>query len=105
MNIKRILVILGVVIITAGILFVMGSYMEANAIKEKQEAEKYNEWLAENCECLKKDRYFCREGFELKENLCVNEAEKLYTYRLIGCSEYDCSGEIKLWNNETERWG
>ncbi|MDD5012402.1 MAG: hypothetical protein PHQ66_02025 [Candidatus Nanoarchaeia archaeon] len=102
--IKVIGIILAVTLATALLMMVIGNQMNANVIKERQESERYNEWLAENCECLEKERYFCKEGFEMRGTICANEAKKSITQRFIGCSKYDCLGEIKIWNNETEKW-
>lgn len=101
---KQIIVIAGVVLITAFLLMAIGNKMRADAIKEQHAEENYSSWLAENCKCLERNIIFCPEGFILKNQSCVNEQEKTFTNKLAGCSKYDCSGEIKLWNNETNKW-
>lgn len=100
--IKKIIVIAVITLVVAVSLMLIGNQMRANAIKEQQEKDDYEEWLANNCECLARDRIFCPEGFELKGKMCYND--KFYTSRLAACSKYDCSGEIKLFNNQTETW-
>lgn len=97
------MLIAGIAVIATFLLMVIGNKMKANIIKENQEAGKYSEWLSENCNCTKHERYFCKEGFVLNETYCINEVPEI-TNRLMGCSEYDCSGEIKSWNNKTGKW-
>ncbi|MEK6913786.1 MAG: hypothetical protein AABW47_03900 [Nanoarchaeota archaeon] len=101
---KKAIVILTITLFVAVSLMLVGNKMKANAIKEQQAEEDYSAWLADNCKCLERDRIFCSEGFEIKGSLCYNEVKKIYTNRLADCSKYDCSGEIKLWNNETGKW-
>ena len=36
----------------------------------------------------------CQGGFELKEKVCINEEKNLVTNVLLGCSKYDCEGEV-----------
>ncbi len=103
-KIINIAIIAGAILAVGLILMLIGNRMEANAIKEEQEAEDYLNLLSETCTCLEHDRIYCPDGFELKGALCYNAYEKEYTARILGCSQYDCSGEIKLWNNETETW-
>lgn len=76
-----------------------------NAIRKEQiEQQIYEEWLAENCECLKRERILCPKGFELRNNLCKNETRKVFTNVLKACSNYNCSGEVHVFNFETEKW-
>lgn len=103
-KLQKIISIAGIAVIIMSLLMVVGNKMRANAVKEKQEAEKYSEWLSENCNCTKHERFFCKEGFVLNESYCINEDANEITNKLMGCSEYDCSGEIKSWNNETGKW-
>jgi hypothetical protein len=103
-NLKKIALILGMVLIIAFLLMVAGDKIKANMIKQNNEAQAYETWLAENCKCLERNRFGCMEGYVLLNKSCVNEQAKTFTNILLGCSKYDCLGEIKLWNNETEKW-
>jgi hypothetical protein len=103
-KINKIFLIVGITLAVALLLMTIGNKMKADAIKEKQDAENYNEWLAENCNCLVKEKITCPTGFEILDKLCYNSAKGIYTSRVIKCSEYNCSGEIKIWNNETGKW-
>ncbi len=99
----RNLVVIGLVtVIVAFGLSLAGKQMTANAIKEQQEQTEYREWLAENCECLEEERFFCNEGFVLNGSWCFKE--EIYTNRLKACSKYDCSGDIKDFNFELDKW-
>jgi len=102
--IKKVSLVLAATVIVAFLLMIIGEKIRSNIIKENEETQEYQEWLAENCECLVKEKIYCPTGFEIINQTCKNENEGTFTSRLIGCSEYDCSGEIKLWNNETEKW-
>ena len=101
---KKIALVMGMVLITAFLMMIIGDKIKANILKENQESQAYQEWLAENCNCLAHGRIMCPTGFELKNQSCVNEQQKTYTNLLAGCSEYNCSGKIKSWNNETGNW-
>ena len=71
------------------------------------------DWLVDNCECIERENLKCDEGFELfeEERLCkrtiikcpseivldiegICKSEKQYTNVLLGCSKYNCTGEI-----------
>jgi len=106
--IRNILIVAGIILAVALILMLIGNKMKADVIKAQQEAENYSKWLSGNCGCLERNKPVCTlDGFEYNStrNLCVNSAEKKITFSSLGCSKYNCSGEIKLWNNETEKWG
>ena len=101
-TILAVALVIGIVVVVAVLLMLIGNKMRENSLNEKKEAEKYNNWLAENCECLEKNKIFCPGDFELNGSFCVLGDES--TSRLIGCSLYNCSGEIKTWNNVSEVW-
>jgi hypothetical protein len=101
---RNTILIFGIIVVLLGVVIIVNKVMTANAIKE---LEGYKEFLSENCECLENSIPKCSlEGFEYDKvrNLCVKKDKKLVTYPTLGCSKYDCSGEIKLWNNETLKW-
>jgi hypothetical protein len=101
---RNTILIFGIVVILLGVVIVVNKVMTANAIKEQ---ENYEAWLKNNCNCTEKERPKCSlEGFEYNKirKLCVNTDKKYITYPSLSCSEYNCSNEIKFWNNETEVW-
>ena len=100
--IKNTILIIGITLAVALLLILVGNQMKANAVKEKQAQEDYSEWLSKNCTCLEYNIPFCLGGYELKNNACFNGEG--YTTVLEACSEYNCSGEIKLRINETDTW-
>jgi hypothetical protein len=105
MNKKTIFVVV-LILIVAGIMAfnIRKAIITANTIKEQQEQEKYESWLAENCECIESNRLFCSERFELVGNICRDEERHLITNPFLGCSKYDCEGEIHEFNFEEEKW-
>lgn len=93
-----------IIVILLGIVIFANKVITTNAIKEQ---ETYESWLGENCNCTERERPKCSlEGFEYNKtrSFCVNNDKKFITYPSLGCSKYNCSGEIKLWNNITEIW-
>ncbi|VVB82483.1 Uncharacterised protein [uncultured archaeon] len=86
------------------LLMLIGNQIRSNTIKEQQDAQDYSVWLAENCNCLAHDRISCPTGFELQNKTCINKTQNVYTYKFLECSEYNCSGEIKLWDNQIGAW-
>jgi|SRR3989338_11398219 len=92
-----------VFLLFAGVL-IANKIMTTNAIKEQREQEILEEWLPENCKCLERNRFLCPEGFELKENICRNDARKLFTNILLACSMYNCSEEIYKFDFDKEKW-
>ena len=103
-KITKISLALGITLVVGLLLMTIGNKIKSDIIKENQEAQEYQEWLVENCDCLKRERITCPTGFEMLNQTCRNEDAGTYTNKLLICSEYNCSGEIKLWNNETEKW-
>lgn len=102
---KKIIFVVVLILIVGGIMaFNIRKAIIANAIKEQQEQEKYESWLAENCECIETNRLFCREGFELVGEKCKDEERNLITNPFLGCSKYDCEGEIHEFNFEEKKW-
>jgi hypothetical protein len=96
----RIAIVLAVSVAVAALIIFIGSRMNADIIKEQQEAGDYQNWLSENCECMEHNRPYCFDGFELRGNLCFDNVKKTYTGRILGCSKYDCSGQSVIWNNK-----
>ncbi len=101
---RNTILIFGIIVVLLGVVIITNKVMTANAIKE---LENYKQWLSDNCECLEHSISKCSlDGFEYNKtrNFCVNKDKKQVTYPTLGCSQYNCSNEIILWNNETEMW-
>ncbi len=98
---RNTILIFGGIVVLLILIVVINKVMTANAIKEQ---EIYREWLRDNCNCTERARIKCPDGFEWnsERHWCING--KSLTSPSLGCSKYDCSGEIKIWNNETEVW-
>ncbi len=95
-----------ILVITAVIIastVIIRNRFNSNVISGSQNSQEYS-GFSDNCECLAHGRPYCLEGFVMKGNLCFNSREKTYTTEISGCSEYNCSGEIKIWNNATKIW-
>jgi len=102
---NKIMLIVAIVLVGLVVsLYAIKLAMTANAIKIQEEQVKYYDWLVDNCKCLSHERIFCREGFELSEHKEFCRADGKITNVLKGCSEYDCSGEIVSWDEETKLW-
>ena len=101
---KNALLIAGISIIIIFLFMIIGDKVKANILKENQETQAYQNWLSENCDCLAHERLFCPSGFQMVNSTCINVDEKTFTNKLAGCSEYNCSGEIKNWDNDNGKW-
>jgi hypothetical protein len=102
---KKIFLVVGIILLIVISGFLINKKITADAIREKQEAENYLSKLADNCDCLARERYYCLlEDFELEGDYCIGKKTGVATMRVLGCSEYNCSGEIKIWNNQTLKW-
>jgi len=103
-SLEKIIIIIGVTLIVYFSLMLIGNKMRTDAVKEQEKQKSYYEWLIENCECAIKDRFFCSDGFVLTGTRCYKNATKTYSNRLIGCSKYECSEGVAIWNNLTLKW-
>jgi len=102
---KKIIFAIGIILLIVLSVFLIRNKIQADVIREKMEAENYLSELSENCDCLARERYYClQEGFEIKGDYCVGQTTGVATMRILGCSEYNCSGEIKIWNNQSLKW-
>ena len=100
-----IVIVIIVILAAAFLIQTMTSYI----VKEIPDKD----WLVDNCECIERENLICPNGFEVVEGdrMCkkitldcpselVIDIEGLckeritYTNPLLGCSKYDCSGEI-----------
>ena len=105
---KKILVIILILILLLVSAFFIIKNFTGNVVKEGSDKELT---LENNCECTKREKIICFEGFELmdEKRLCEKVSEKCFTGELnkiscepfvqyspvlLSCSEYNCDGEI-----------
>ena len=99
-------ILIGAIVAIIGIfaIYFFMTGMTSNSVKDlKQAEENYASWLADNCKCFERNNTMCNYGYELKENVCVNQTLKTFTNTLKGCSKYECSGTNVTLNNQI--WG
>ncbi|MEJ2267777.1 MAG: hypothetical protein P8X70_01740 [Nanoarchaeota archaeon] len=98
---RNAILIFGFTILLLVIAIFVEKVMTANLIKEQ---EVYGEWLKDNCNCTEYERIKCPEGFEwnAERHWCMDEGK--LTNPRMGCSRYDCEGDIKIWNNRKNIW-
>ena len=101
--IRNVILILAVLTIVLVVVTNVENVLVANAIMEQKEQEAYEDELVDNCDCIKRERLKCPEGFELIGRSCKRDGK--WTNVLLGCSKYNCSGEIHEFNFDTEKWG
>ncbi len=102
-KIKILVITLVISAVIIASIILIGNRMNANIIKEKQDAGQYQDWLSQNCKCIERNNPACElSGFEYNatRKLCVNSADKRVTYSTLKCSKYDCSGQNVTWNNQ-----
>ena len=99
-NLERILVLTSVGLIFLSIIgFSIVKYTKLDTIDTgsvvNEDYEEDLDWLSDNCDCIERERFKCSNGFEVDEErrLCFKGNE--ITNVLLGCSMYNCSGEIK----------
>lgn len=101
-DLKKILIISVITILLVIGIFSVHYYLNSKAEKEQREQEEYSVWLAENCNCLERNYFFCEDGFEYDGTYCVKDNS--FTLVRKKCSKYDCDGEINILNLETLKW-
>lgn len=103
--IRNTALIFGIIVVLLVVVIIVNKVMTANVIKEQ---ETYERWLLNNCDCIEWERIKCPKRFEWspERGWCVglNTETLTLTNKRLACSQYNCSGEIKVWNNETEKW-
>jgi hypothetical protein len=105
---KYLFVIVAVILVSGLGYYYVDKTLTANAIRNERMQEirydDYIEWLAENCVCIEKKFYHCAEDFELKGETCLSSDGKFFSRRLISCSKYDCSGDVRNFNFNETKW-
>ena len=90
-NINQFLAIIIAVLIIA-VVFLAFAIVSKNSSEAKNSSDiPDREWLSDNCECVEwNGARSCIEGFELKNNVCINITRNVKTNVLIACSQYKC---------------
>ncbi|HTZ41852.1 MAG TPA: hypothetical protein VMC07_01430 [Candidatus Omnitrophota bacterium] len=105
---RMIIIVSGIValmIIASAFILTKNMINSNDAKQQKQEAENYQNWLANNCQCLSYEKYFCmNESFAPVGKFCYDSKDNIFTNALADCSVYSCFGQNITWNNQTERW-
>jgi|TARA_B100001971_G_C18137174_1_gene508298 hypothetical protein len=90
-------------IISAGFFMTKFNRINSKVIdNEKSFTEDF--FSGDNCRCFEREKPKCSGEFELDEErkLCVNGKD--VTSILLGCSKYECSGQVYSFNFDTKKW-
>jgi hypothetical protein len=99
---RNILYIILLVVFIAILLIVLETLITSNIEKQRKETTNYTLWLSQNCLCLEENLLSCPEGFKLVGKLCLDKEN--ITNTLKGCSKYDCAGQIKSFDVDSQKW-
>ena len=58
----------------------------------------------DNCRCFERERLKCSGEFELVEGSRLCKKGNEVTNVLLGCSKYECSGQVYSFNFDTKKW-
>ncbi len=98
------IVLVSSLFLTVFLIVGLRAVLTGNMIKQEQEQNEYQEWLIDNCTCIEKERILCKEGFVFNGKNCENENLNVFTQVLRACSMYNCTEEIHVFNNQTNKW-
>ncbi|MEK6823466.1 MAG: hypothetical protein AABY06_00365, partial [Nanoarchaeota archaeon] len=101
------IIILVLILLLVSAFFIVKNFT-GNVVKDESKKEL---WLENNCECVKREKIKCSEGYKLmdEKRLCEKVSEKCFTGELnkiscepfvqyspvlLSCSEYNCDGEL-----------
>ncbi len=87
-------------LLALGVLYILVTKMQ----NKNEPITDENYFSDNNCTCTERNRDYCMDGFELKDNLCFNETLKLYTNVVKGCSKYRCETATYRFNKYTKDW-
>jgi len=87
---KMVIPMIGAILLVAVLAFFVVKSFTGNVVKDNSEK---SDWLNENCDCIERNNLRCPEGYYVDGNLCRSENNTV-TYPILGCSAYDCDGEI-----------
>ena len=94
MNKRRIyLWVLVLILVAALLVLTQVGNLTTHAVNEFNEKAYTYEWVKDNCDCVERERLYCRfDGFEVDEKgRCKNGTD--VTSPILGCSKYDCAGQ------------
>ena len=100
---RKILIAVTIILLLAFASLVV--YREANAVIQSKKTISDESFFSDNkCTCLERNRNKCSDGYELKQNLCVNQTLKTYTNVLKGCTKYECNTTFYTFNSKNNGW-
>lgn len=99
---NKILIIIGILVVMAGLLAIILILRQNNSSSGGLAFDDF--YSDEQCRCLEHELNDCSNGFELKENVCINETLKVYTNVIKKCSKYECSGIVYEFNSDINGW-
>jgi len=96
-NLERILILTAIGFILLSIIgFSIVKYIKINTgFVVSEDYEEDLDWLSDNCDCIERERFKCTGGFEVDEERRLCFKDNTITNVLLGCSMYNCSGEIR----------
>jgi hypothetical protein len=83
-------------------LIMLDTIINRNVEREQLATANYSQWLAQHCVCLQQNLIYCPEGYDLIGKLCLNKS--VSTPTLKGCSKYNCAGQIKTFDVDSQKW-
>jgi hypothetical protein len=102
LNKKNTFFVVLTIVLIAVLLIAVQTIINTNVNNEQKQTANYSLWLSQNCVCLEENLLSCPEGFNLVGKLCLDKEN--ITATLKSCSKYDCSGKIKLFDVESQKW-
>jgi|WetSurMetagenome_2_1015567.scaffolds.fasta_scaffold168622_2 hypothetical protein len=102
LNKRSFLFIWGIILVICVLLIIIETIITINVEKQQKETADYSAWLSQNCICLESNLLSCPAGFKLVGKLCLDKENSADS--LKSCSKYDCLGEIKFFNVNTQKW-
>jgi hypothetical protein len=101
-NKKNTFFIVVIIVLIAVLLIAVETIISLNITNKQKQTADYTLWLSKNCVCLEENLLSCPEGFKLVGKLCLQKEN--ITPTLKSCSKYDCSGKIKLFDVDSQKW-
>jgi hypothetical protein len=98
----NLLLIFSIILLISLLLIIVETIISMNVTRQQKETLDYSLWLSKNCICLEDNLISCPAGFKLIGKLCLDKENS--TTPIVGCSKYNCSGEIKLFDVNLQKW-
>tara|TARA_Y100000296_G_scaffold84834_1_gene119212 strand:- start:2194 stop:2529 length:336 start_codon:yes stop_codon:yes gene_type:complete len=103
-NEKLVLIMIIVFLLIISILFFIIKFNNINSevIDNSLFLEEF--FSEDNCRCFERERLKCDEEFEFDEERRLCKKGNEVTNVLLGCSKYECSGQVYSFNFNTKEW-